>query len=568
MTGSFAHPERLAWLILTVAWAAWMARGAARRASAWRSLGMRGRPTGQGGILAVVGAALIVVALAQPRWGRVPGSPALPGHDLIILLDVSRSMAAEDALPDRLGLAVEAAAGLIRSLGPGDRAGLVAFAGRGVVRCPLTEDLDAVANALRALRPGSVAPGGTDLGAGLDAAASAFDSEMHAEGRTVVVFTDGEDHAGRWPIAAARLAALGAVVHAVAIGDADAGHPVPTASGVLMYRGEPVATRRRDADLADLARATDGTCLRLGLAVVDLGPLFRNRLAPRARARRDARRPADRAERFQPLLAAALVFIAAATWPTRRPRRVHRWGVALAIPALLAAAGPPVASSPAREVEAGRASYATGRFAEGLAHFERAIALDPVGAIPRYNAAASLFRLGRFNQARARYVEARDRANPALRAKVDYALGNVALAMGQVPAAIGHYEACLAGEIGPVRRNAAINLRFARAQSPKTEAGRDDGPGPAPDRPDRDPDSPGDAPKSPGPASPGAGAPAGGDPSGRRGDGGAGGDGVDARPPGSPASRLAEALEAARGARRARLPEVPPPGPDSEIKDW
>lgn len=568
MTGSFAHSERLVWLILPVVWAAWMARGAARRSSAWRSLGMRGRPTGQGGILAVFGAALIVAALAQPRWGRVPGSPALPGHDLIILVDVSRSMAAEDALPDRLGLAVEAAAGLIRSLGPGDRAGIVAFAGRGVVRCPLTEDLDAVADALRALRPGSVVPGGTDLGAGLDAAASAFDSEMHADGRTVVVFTDGEDHAGRWPIAAARLSTLGAVVHTVAIGDADAGHPVPTDSGVLMYRGEPVATRRRDADLADLARATDGTCLRLGLAAVDLGPLFRNRLAPRARARRDARRPAARPERFQPLLAASLVFIAAATWPTRRPRRPQRWGVALTIPALLAAAGPPVASSPAREVEAGRASYATGRFAEALAHFERAIALDPAGAIPRYNAAASHFRLGRFDQARARYVEARDRAGPALRAKVDYALGNVALAMGQVPAAIGHYESCLGGGTDPIRRDAAINLRFAREQSPKAEAGRDDGPGPAPDRPDRDPDSPGDALKAPGPANPGAGAPSGGGPSGRRGEGGAGGDGVDARPPGSPATRLAEALEAARGARRAQLPKAPPSGPNPEIKDW
>ena len=78
--------------------------------------------------------------------GRIPAPPLPPGRDVVLLVDDSRSMAAEDAVPDRLGVAVEAASSLVaRSRQPGNRVAVVAFAGRGVLRCPLTEDLGAVA---------------------------------------------------------------------------------------------------------------------------------------------------------------------------------------------------------------------------------------------------------------------------------------------------------------------------------------------------------------------------------------------------------------------------------------
>ena len=132
----------------------------------------------------------------------------------MLLVDDSRSMAAEDAVPDRLGLAVEAASSLVRALArePGNRVAVVAFAGRGVLRCPLTENLGAVSDTLHTLRPGDVRPGGTDLGAGLTAALEAFGNREQepeqAGGRTIVVFSDGEDHVGSSD-AAARAAPRG-----------------------------------------------------------------------------------------------------------------------------------------------------------------------------------------------------------------------------------------------------------------------------------------------------------------------------------------------------------------------
>ncbi len=131
----------------------------------------------------------LIVALAQPRWGRSTSPPSPPGHDVVLLIDVSRSMAAEDAVPNRLAVAIESAESLVNALfeEPANRAAVVAFAGRGVLCYPLTENLGAVLDALHRLRPGLVRPGGTDLGAALDVALEAVDPQEHAQGRAIVV---------------------------------------------------------------------------------------------------------------------------------------------------------------------------------------------------------------------------------------------------------------------------------------------------------------------------------------------------------------------------------------------
>ena len=225
----FAEPGRLLLLLAAPVVAGLIALGLHRRRVAWRLLGLAGNPPPTGVWAWWFAAIGLIFALAEPRWGRVPGSELPPGHDVVILADVSRSMAAEDAVPDRLGLAISAARGLVDQLKrePGDRSAVVAFAGRAVARCPLTDNLDAVLDSLGELRPGMIEPGGTDLGSGLATALDAFDSTEHAEGRSIVVLSDGEDHAESWPAVVERLVAAGVVAHVVAIGDAEKPTPVP-----------------------------------------------------------------------------------------------------------------------------------------------------------------------------------------------------------------------------------------------------------------------------------------------------------------------------------------------------
>ena len=98
---------------------------------------------------------VMIVAMARPRFGPVAGPPQPPGHDVVLQIDVSRSMGAEDAVPNRLGVAIEAASSLLDALAgdSSNRVAVVAFAGRGVVRYPLTENLGAVKEVLRGSSP-------------------------------------------------------------------------------------------------------------------------------------------------------------------------------------------------------------------------------------------------------------------------------------------------------------------------------------------------------------------------------------------------------------------------------
>ena len=578
---SFANPEYLWLLVVLAPLAGWMARGRRRRVRDWEALGQSGRPRGDGSLGWLGTTVLLVVALAQPRWGRVVGPPTPPGHDVVLLVDVSRSMGAEDAVPNRLGVAVRAARSLVAALGRegGNRVAVVAFAGRGVVRCPLTENLGAVDSALQALRPGDIRPGGTDLGAALSAAFAAFDDQEHEEGRTVVLFSDGEDHGRNWEANVARLRQARVIVHSVAIGDRVAGHPVPSGRDgeFLAYGGAPVLSRRSDRRFRDLSNATGGVVVPLGLATVDLGNLYDTRIARAEARRRAATRSLERAERFPLFVLAALVFGLAGSSPIVGRRGWPRLlVVAVAVAAVGAGKGEETASV---LVASGREAYASRRFPKALADFERAIAHDPGGAIARYDAAATLYQLGRYDEALLRYREARERADPGLRTKIDYSLGNTALALGDVAAALRHYDACLASTargapFNAVRRDAAINRRFAVEQGARPSTppdGGGDSPPPSP-RTRSDPGRDGETSKG-SPDQRGATPPPGGDSrtnesTGRRGAGGAGGAGPSPPRPGSPEARLEEALESVREGRRRRLPDVTPSAVDGDRKDW
>lgn len=553
----FTRPMAL-WLLLIVPGLAWVvARGRRRRSREWAALGHGGRPPRDAARSWLAALTLLLVALAGPRWGR-PNAAGSPGHDVVLLVDVSRSMAARDAVPDRLGAAVEAAGEILKALGadPGHRAAVVAFAGRGVLRCPLTENLGAAIDILRGLRPGDLRPGGTDLAAGLDAALDAFGlEEPAAAGRSIVVLSDGEDLAGSWQRVATRLKEAAVAVHAVTVGDdAPPGQPVPMPDGrELAYEGQPVRSRRQDEPLAALTRATGGAFIPLGLAQPGgLDTLLARQLDETTRA---AVRRGGRAERYPVFVLAALGAGLIGSWPQRR-------GVLLAALGVMVATGAgPEADDALRR---GLAADALGRSEEALTWFEEASRRNPRSALAPYNAAAVLFRMGRYDEALSRYRAAREQAGDRLRTKIDFALGNTAYALGDVPAALRHYEACLAStapgaEAAAMRRDAGINRDFV-AQLPPEPTSRGEAPespssasgGPPPGDLTTDPSSPPDAPPPEGAAATEATRP------GRTSKG-------EAK---SPGERLGEALSHARDARRRRLAHEPPAPADADRRDW
>ncbi len=587
-SGLFARPDRL-WLFLVfLPMAAWVARGSRRRSLDWAILGQSSLAQGDGSWWRLASASLVVLALAQPRWGRSHGPDPPPGRDVVLLVDASRSMAAEDAVPDRLGLAVEAGSSLIRALEPGgaDRAAVVAFAGRAVVRCPLTAHLEAARDALGAVRPGDIEPGGTDLGAAIHRAIEAFDDEDHDEGRTLVIFSDGEDHVDSWRGEVERLRQGGIVVHCVGVGDEDRAHPIPKTG--REDADPPAETRRSDLALRSIADATGGVFLPIGRGPGDLTPLFRDRLASTARRRREEVRIAGLAERFPVFLMPAIALLLASSWPSsaRRRRRARAFGPAIALFGMFLTAGAGSPGETARGlVSRGVEAYQAGQFDRALEDFNHAIAIDEAAAVPRFDAASTLFQLGRQSEAIRRYEEARDRGDAALAIKVDYALGNALLALGHLDAALVHYDACLSSTLegdglDAVRIDAAENRAFVadRKNPPPVSPGSSNPEPPASQkkrrasrRPDGDRGESGSTSEDPPSPQAGRGERQGGgdgDAASLRGKGGAGGSGEAPPEGGSPEERLESALKDIREAR-ARRPTVPPRAGSKALgKDW
>jgi len=201
---------------------------------------------------------MIGVALLGPRLAEREVRISTRGVDVVLLMDVSQSMQAADTPPSRAVRAQAAAKQLLAELGPGDRAALAAFAGRGVLLTPLTPDTDALTRMLPALQMRLVRPGGTDLDAGVAAAHEAFEPGSRRPA-VIVVLSDGEITVSSGTDSGLRAALQsGTRIVALALGSSegarvpDQGAPLRDAEGAI------VVSRRHDAALERIARASDG----------------------------------------------------------------------------------------------------------------------------------------------------------------------------------------------------------------------------------------------------------------------------------------------------------------------
>lgn len=213
-------------------------------------------------VLLVVTMALIVTALGRPQFGSRVETVRREGQDIMVALDLSASMAAEDIAPNRLDKAKFAIADLIARL-EGDRVGLVAFAGEAFVQSPLTLDYGAATLFLNAMDTSMISVQGTNLGQAIDVALQAF-AETDRRHRVLVVITDGEDHEGEVDAALERAIDEGVQIYAVGIGSTE-GVPIPdvgqdgTPQGFTRDTdGTVVTTRLAEATLQRLAARTDG----------------------------------------------------------------------------------------------------------------------------------------------------------------------------------------------------------------------------------------------------------------------------------------------------------------------
>ena len=229
-------------------------------------------------VLLLTGLAFVFFAASRPQWGQSEQKAEVRSRNVVIALDVSRSMLAEDVRPNRLERAKADLADLVSSL-DGDRCALVAFRRTGVLLCPLTTDYAFIRSAIEDAGPHSAPRGETDLGSAIRTALGALDPAKD-EHNAIILISDGGDLRGGALQAAEEAKKRSVPVFTVGLGNDALESSVPDASGsgVQMYQGKAVKTRLEHDTLDRIARASGGRYVPLataGTAETTLGAIYR-----------------------------------------------------------------------------------------------------------------------------------------------------------------------------------------------------------------------------------------------------------------------------------------------------
>ncbi|HJR17825.1 MAG TPA: VWA domain-containing protein [Gemmatimonadales bacterium] len=262
--------------------------------------------------IARVGAmSLLILALARPQFGERPASLAGSGRDVLVLLDLSRSMNAGDTAGARLAAAKAAVLELLAGAA-GSRFGLVVFGGSAFLQLPLTADHGAFRRFLDAATTDDLGNPSTDLSRALTAAATTFEHEGEQGFQTILILSDGESVEGDVGPALKRLRQAGVPVFAIGMGT-ETGAPIPADSSAAPEKwhrdhiGRVVQSRLEEGDLRRAALETNGVYLRWRAGV---GAQLGAELAKLEQRTMASRTTPERADRFQWPLGLAILMLA------------------------------------------------------------------------------------------------------------------------------------------------------------------------------------------------------------------------------------------------------------------
>ncbi len=275
---------------------------------------------------------LAIVAAARPQWGKSEQTAHTRSRDIVIALDVSRSMLAEDIHPNRLQRSKADIMDLVETL-QGDRAALIAFRNGARLLCPLTTDYAFLRQALSGADTYSAPRGPTDLHSAVDKALQSFENGP-ASHKAIVLVSDGEDLSGNIDQAGRMAAEKNIPIYSVGLGSASgATIPDPDNPGErLSYKGKPVRSRLKHEALKTLAEKSGGAYIAIGTAgtaEVTLGNLYQDhlkRIAARSIQERVERIYIDRFQYF--LFPSAVLLLATAFMSAGRLSRNRRQSAA------------------------------------------------------------------------------------------------------------------------------------------------------------------------------------------------------------------------------------------------
>jgi Ca-activated chloride channel family protein len=383
---------------------------------------------------------LLLLGMAGPQWGFSWEEAAQRGRDILVAIDTSRSMLANDIQPDRLTRARLAALDLLQ-LGQYDRFGLIAFSGTAFLQCPLTFDDEAFRQSVNILQPGVIPQGGTALSEAIKTARDAFATDADENHKVLVLFTDGEDHEEHVSEAVERAASEGVKIFTVGVGTPGGELlRIPDEKGNLVYvkdeAGNVVKSRLNEQLLREVATTGNGFYIPLqGGNAMEV--LYQKGLAPLPTTERDSKLMKQLKHQFQWPLALALLLLIAEIFipdqkrPARRPDTRPGTPLPARTAALLALAlffgfTPPASASAAKA----QRHYRNGEYKSALAEYQELLTKAPNDPRLRYNAGAAAYQASKFDEAIKQFEAAAASSDLDLQQQAFYNLGNAEFRLG------------------------------------------------------------------------------------------------------------------------------------------
>ncbi len=396
-------------------------------------------------VLITIAFALLLIALARPQWGFTWEESKQKGLDIVVAIDTSKSMLAEDIAPNRLQRAKLAALDLMQQA-QSDRLGLVAFAGGAFLQCPLTIDDNAFRQSVEALDVNIIPQGGTAVAEAITTALGAFKEGDNF--KVLVLFTDGEDNDENALEAAQAAAKEGMKIFTIGIGTPEGEIlRIKDAKGRTDYlrdsEGNAVKSRLNEALLQQIAGATEGGFYLPMRGAKTIDTLYEKGLAPLPKSEGQEKLVKRMHERYHWPLALAILLLLVEMLLPERSRRKDKTSnvqrptsnvqvsavVLLLVFLLLPSIG---IASPASALK----DYSAGNFTNALTEYERLLNQQTKKQKPEdprlhFNAGAAAYRATNYTVAIQHFTAVLAAQDIKLQAQAYYNLGNVHFRLGQ-----------------------------------------------------------------------------------------------------------------------------------------
>lgn len=344
-------------------------------------------------VLAAAAFALLVTALANPRKPAGSSNVKHRGIDVMIALDVSRSMLAQDIKPNRLERAKQFVSRLIDRI-PDDRVGIVVFAGRSYLQMPLTSDLGAARLYLSTATPETVPTQGTVIADALQMSYASFNAK-EKKYKAIVLISDGEDHDERAEKLARSLADEGVIVNCIGIGSAEGSTIDDPVTGDVKKdaEGKTIITKLNETGLKNIAALTGGIYISLANSD-EAAAAVQQQLGSMEKRGITEMSQASFRYYFPWLLALALILLLTEFFMGEKKQAAKARRLSPAVMILLCLAGPVTVFSQnnSKLISQGNDLYKEGKYGEAAVLYKKAISKKTGEAAAHYNLGNALYK--------------------------------------------------------------------------------------------------------------------------------------------------------------------------------